>query len=144
MTSIQVADETFVAADPVLAPSVVADPARWRRWWPDLRLQVTEDRGPQGIRWTVSGAVTGTAEFWLRPVLDGFVLSWFLHGEPVENLPDDHRRRVARLTEVTRRFRVAGRAAASEVKHTLENGRAAGDPAVTSAGDVGTSTRMGS
>ena len=53
MNSIQIADETFVAADPARIGAAVGDPANWRRWWPDLRLAVIEDRGPQGVdgRW---------------------------------------------------------------------------------------------
>ena len=49
MNSIQIADETFVAADPVEVGKAVADPASWRGWWPDLRLTVIEDRGALGI-----------------------------------------------------------------------------------------------
>ena len=71
MNSIQIADETFVAADPVEVGRAVADPASWRRWWPDLRLTVVEDRGAVGHRWTVAGALTGTMEIWLESVLDG-------------------------------------------------------------------------
>ena len=59
MNSIQIADETFVAADPVAVGDAVADPASWLRWWPDLRLTVVEDRGEVGHRWTVTGALTG-------------------------------------------------------------------------------------
>ena len=83
MNSIQVADETFVAADPVEVGRAVADPASWRRWWPDLRLTVVEDRGAAGHRWTVTGALTGTMEVWLEPSLDGVILHYFLHAEPV-------------------------------------------------------------
>ena len=54
----------------------------WRRWWPDLRLQVVEDRADKGIRWAVTGALTGTMEIWLEPSLDGVVLHYFLHAEP--------------------------------------------------------------
>src|SRR5882757_4150589 len=71
MNSIQIADETFVCADPVEVGAAVADPANWRRWWPDLRLTVVEDRGPIGHRWTVTGALTGTMEVWLQPGRDG-------------------------------------------------------------------------
>ena len=74
MNSIQVADQTFVAADPAEVGKAVADPASWRRWWPDLRLTVIEDRGPVGHRWTVNGALTGTMEVWLEPSLDGVIL----------------------------------------------------------------------
>ena len=62
MNSIQIADETFVAADPVEVGRAVADPASWRRWWPDLLLTIVEDRGEVGHRWTVAGALTGTME----------------------------------------------------------------------------------
>ena len=85
MNSIQIADETFVAADGARVGAAVADPSSWRRWWPDLRLQVVEDRAEKGIRWTVAGALTGTMEVWLEPMmegLDGVVLHYFLHAEP--------------------------------------------------------------
>ena len=68
------ADETFVAADPAAVGRAVSDPASWRRWWPDLRLNVVEDRGDKGVRWTVTGPLTGTMEIWLEPVLDGVLL----------------------------------------------------------------------
>jgi hypothetical protein len=58
--SVQIADETFVAADPARVGAAVGDPSSWRRWWPDLRLRVIEDRGPLGIRWAVTGPLTGT------------------------------------------------------------------------------------
>ena len=74
MNSIQIADETFVAADPVEVGKAIGNPANWRRWWPDLLLTVVEDRGELGHRWTVAGALTGTMEIWLEPVLDGVVL----------------------------------------------------------------------
>ena len=48
MNSIQIADETFVAADPVDGRQGGRRPASWRRWWPDLRLTVVEDRGEAG------------------------------------------------------------------------------------------------
>ena len=80
--SVQIADETFVAADPVRVGAAVGDPSNWRRWWPDLRLRVIEDRGPVGVRWAVTGPITGTMEIWLEPMLDGVLLHYFLHAEP--------------------------------------------------------------
>ena len=62
--------------------AAIANPARWRRWWPDLRLQVIEDRADKGIRWTVAGPLAGTMEIWLEPMLDGVILHYFLHAEP--------------------------------------------------------------
>ena len=82
MSSIQVADETFVAASPAAVGRAVGDRAGWRRWFPDLLLDVVEDRADKGVRWTVSGSLTGTMEIWLEPVLDGVVLHYFLHAEP--------------------------------------------------------------
>ena len=43
MNSVQIADETFVCADPADVGRAVADSANWRRWWPDLRLTVIEE-----------------------------------------------------------------------------------------------------
>ncbi|MCU1640221.1 MAG: hypothetical protein JWN03_496 [Nocardia sp.] len=122
MSSIQVADQTFVAAPGVAVGEVLADRARWRRWWPDLQLQVREDRGDKGIRWTVSGAATGTMEVWLEPMLDGVILHYFMHAEPrrIEGLS------ARDLLAVNRTHRVAGKKMAFEVKARLEAGRKAG------------------
>lgn len=133
VTSIQVADDTFVAAAPELATEVVGDRGRWRRWWPDLRLEVVEDRGTAGVRWRVSGPISGSMEIWCESVLDGFVLHYFLHAEPVGPVPDDARSRSDVLAEANRHRRVAGRAMSFEVKSLLEDGRAVGDPAVATA-----------
>lgn len=122
VNSVQVADETFVAASPDSVAAVVGDRRRWARWWPDLRLEVVEDRAEQGVRWRVGGAVTGTMEIWCQPVLDGFVLHYFLHAEPAAGATD-------RPGVENHRRRVAGRRMSTEVKRRLEAGRAAGDPA---------------
>ncbi|HET7665111.1 MAG TPA: polyketide cyclase / dehydrase and lipid transport [Mycobacterium sp.] len=124
MNSIQIADETFVAADPVEVGRVVGDPASWRRWWPDLLLKVVEDRGALGHRWTVAGALTGTMEIWLEPVLDGVLLHYFLHAEPAGVAAWQLAR--MNLTKMNHRRRVAGKNMAFEVKRTLEATRAVG------------------
>lgn len=124
MHSIQVADETFVAAAGTVVGPVIADPARWRRWWPDLRLEVVEDRADKGIRWTVTGALTGTMEIWLEPVLDGVVLHYFLHAEPSGAAAWQ----VAKmnLAKLNHARRVAGKNMAFEVKTELERSRQVG------------------
>lgn len=134
VTSIQVADETFVAAAPSLAADVVGDRAGWRRWWPDLRLTVTEDRGAQGVRWSVDGPVAGTMEIWCEPVMDGFVLHYFLHAEPTVALPDDARARGVALADANRDRRAAGKVMSFEVKERLESGRWVGGPAIADDG----------
>ncbi|WP_124249062.1 hypothetical protein [Gordonia sp. X0973] len=137
MTSIQVADDTFVAAAPEAAREALGDQSQWRRWWPDLTLTVVEDRGPAGIRWTVAGPVDGTMEIWCEPVLDGFVLHYFMHGEPTGRLPRRERALYDELAEMNRNRRVAGKVMAFEVKRRLERGRAAGDPAVAAEAETG-------
>ncbi|MCM6773367.1 polyketide cyclase / dehydrase and lipid transport [Nocardia sp. CDC159] len=122
MSSIQVADQTFVAAPGSAVAAVLADRDSWRRWWPDLALEVREDRAEKGIRWTVAGPLTGTMEVWLEPSLDGVILHYFLHAEPWN---------AARLTPrallaANRQRRVAGKRMSFEVKARLEAGRPAG------------------
>ena len=124
MNSIQVADQTFVAADPVEVGRAVADRASWRRWWPDLHLTVIEDRGAFGHRWSVTGALTGTMEVWLEAVLDGVVLHYFLHAEPSGATARELAR--TNLTRSNHRRRVAGKRMAFEVKRKLEETRPVG------------------
>lgn len=124
MNSIQIADETFVAADPVEVGRAVGNPASWRRWWPDLQLTVVEDREDKGHRWTVAGALTGTMEIWLEPVLDGVVLHYFLHAEPSGVAAWQLAK--MNLAKMNHRRRVAGKNMAFEVKRTLEASRPVG------------------
>jgi hypothetical protein len=124
MNSIQIADETFVAADPVEVGRAVGDTASWRRWWPDLLLTVVEDREDKGHRWTVAGALTGTMEIWLEPVLDGVVLHYFLHAEPSGVAAWQLAK--MNMAKMNHRRRVAGKNMAFEVKRTLEASRPVG------------------
>jgi hypothetical protein len=124
MNSIQVADQTFVAADPADVGKAVSDVAKWRRWWPDLRLEVVEDRRDKGIRWAVTGALTGTMEVWLEPMLDGVILNYFLHAEPAGAAAWQ----LARMdfAKSIHKRRVAGKQMAFEVKMALEWSRPVG------------------
>ena len=124
MNSIQIADQTFVAADPAAIGRAVGDPASWRRWWPDLRLDVVEERGDKGMRWTVAGALTGTMEIWLEPMLDGATLHYFLHAEPAGAAAWQLAR--MNLAKMNHRRRVAGKNMAFEVKERLERARPVG------------------
>ncbi|MFC4374348.1 polyketide cyclase / dehydrase and lipid transport [Nocardia halotolerans] len=122
MSSIQVADQTFLAAPPAAIAEVIGAANNWRRWWPDLRLDVREDRGDKGIRWTVAGPLNGTMEVWLEPAADGAILHYFLHAEPTAAKPLSPRA----LTAANRSRRVAGKDMSFEVKARLEAGRPAG------------------
>lgn len=122
--SVQIADETYVAADPARIGAAVGNPSNWRKWWPDLLLEVTEDRGSQGVRWAVAGPLTGTMEIWLEPMLGGALLHYFLHAEPTGvQAPQLAKLNLAKMTH---RRRVAGKKMAFEVKTTLESSRPVG------------------
>jgi hypothetical protein len=126
MNSIQVADQTFVAADPAAVGRAIADAASWRRWWPDLLLTVVEDRGHLGHRWTVNGALTGTMEVWLEPSLDGVILHYFLHAEPAGVAAWQLAK--MNLAKENHQRRVAGKKMSFELKRTLEATRPVGMP----------------
>jgi hypothetical protein len=128
MPSVDVVDETFLTVPPQVLAAEFAAPRRWPVLWPDLQLEVVTDRGPAGVRWTVSGALVGTMEVWLEAVLDGTVLHYFLRADPPgpdgRPAPLSRRRGVA---ESQRRHRAA-KAVAFALKDRLEAGRAAGEP----------------
>ncbi|GAA2799697.1 polyketide cyclase / dehydrase and lipid transport [Saccharopolyspora taberi] len=121
MPTIDISDEVFLAVAPAAVAPCVADRAAWRRWWPDLVLRVDEERGVKGVRWSVSGPLTGSMELWLEPVLDGTVLHYFLRAEPAAGA-----RRSAAAE--TRHRRLAARALAFELRDRLDSGRAPGCP----------------
>jgi hypothetical protein len=106
----------FVVAPPSRISDVVRDPSHWGRWWPDLVLTVTEDRGERGMRWEVSGAVVGSAELWVEPVMDGAVLHWYLRGDA----------RLGPAGRETSRRRAEWLRAAISLKAQLEAGRRPG------------------
>jgi hypothetical protein len=115
--AIDIADETYVGSPPALLAPVVADPASWARWWPDLRLQVTRDREVKGQQWAVRGALTGSMEIWLEPVGPGTVVHWFLRADP----PGAARPAASRGLDKERQRRVkAWKAHAFALKDRLE------------------------
>ena len=128
MPSVDVVDETFLAVAPEVVAAEFADPARWPHLWPDLRLDVMTDRGAAGVRWTVRGALVGSMEVWLEPVLDGTLLHYYLRADPAgpggAPRPAPPRQAVA---EIGRRQRAA-KAIALACKLRLEAGRAPGEP----------------
>jgi hypothetical protein len=128
MSSVDVVDETFLAVPPARVAAELADPAAWSRFWPDLRLKVVTDRGEKGYRWTVHGALVGSMEVWLEPVLDGTLLHYYLRADP----PDKVGRPAAlpfrrAAAEISRRQRAA-KAIALGLKDLLEAGRPPGEP----------------
>jgi hypothetical protein len=127
MHSIQIADQTFIAADPAAVGNAVSDASNWLRWWPDLYLDTVEERQEKGIRWVVTGALTGTMEIWLEQMLDGVILHYFLHAEPAGAAAWQLAR--MNLAKMTHQRRVAGKNMAFELKMKLEVARQVGAPA---------------
>lgn len=128
MPSVDVIDETFLAVPPAVLAAEFAQPARWPQLWPDLQLEVMTDRGDQGVRWTIRGALVGSMEVWLEPVLDGTILHYFLRADPAG--PDGAPRpaTVRRGAAEARRRQRAAKAIALAAKARLEAGRAPGEP----------------
>jgi len=128
---VDVVDETFLTVPRARIAAEFADPGVWPEFWPDLRLEVLADRGDEGVRWTVGGALTGSMEVWLEAVLDGTVVHYFLRADPTgpDGLPTTWSRRRA-VAETQRRQRAAKRIAFA-LKARLEAGRAPGEPPLT-------------
>jgi hypothetical protein len=110
MPAIDVVDSTWICARPAAVAAVVAQPSNWRRWWPDLVLDVDEWRGDKGVRWTVRAPgdkAAGSMEVWLEPAADGVVVHYFLRMDPTGRrrfgarrcaaVVDARRRRVKRV-----------------------------------------------
>jgi hypothetical protein len=119
---VDVVDETFLAVPPPVVAAAFTDKRSWRGFWPDLTLEVYLDRGDKGLRWTVQGALTGSMEVWLEPMLDGTLLHYFLRADlPGTAGPRDVQR------EIERR-QLAAKTIALDLKMVLENGRRPGCP----------------
>ncbi|MEV8440377.1 polyketide cyclase / dehydrase and lipid transport [Actinosynnema sp. NPDC051121] len=122
MPSVDVVDETFLAVPPTVVAAAFAPPTAWAGFWPDLTLEVYADRGTEGLRWTVGGALVGTMEVWLEPVLDGTLLHYFLRADLPGGASDKRTRR-----EVRRR-QLAAKQVSLGLKLILEAGRPPGAP----------------
>ncbi|TCP55113.1 hypothetical protein EV191_102325 [Tamaricihabitans halophyticus] len=126
--TLDIVDETFLAVPPTTLAAVFADPASWRRHWPDLRLRVYADRGAEGLRWTVRGALVGTMEVWLEPALDGTLLHYFLRASPADQLGNPVTLPPGKLRKEFDRRARAAKAMSLGLKEILEDGRAPGCP----------------
>jgi hypothetical protein len=124
---VDVIDETFLVAAPATVAATLRDPERCRAWWPDLRLSVFADRGDEGVRWNVRGALVGSMEVWLEAYADGVIAHYYLRADPAGAPYATARRAVA---EVQRRQQAA-KAVFWRLKDELEGGRRPGVPRET-------------
>ena len=120
MSHLDVADETWIAAEPQRVSAAFADPANWRRWWPDLDLSVDEMRGPLGVRWFVRPAAglpcAGSMEVWLETYREGVVVHYFLRLDLVD-VTDDR----ARIVRKARRAAMSQRRRSKQVFWALKD-----------------------
>jgi hypothetical protein len=121
MTSLDLVDETYLVTGRPLLAAVVSDKDRWNQWWPELTLSVFMDRGVDGIRWSISGALIGSSEIWLEPVGDGVLLHYYLRADPA--LPGGRKIDILRS-----RHARAWKRSVWALKDELEGDRRPGDP----------------
>lgn len=121
--AVDLVEDGFVAAYPPLVRARVATGAFARELWPDLRALVSEDRGREGLRFTVDGPLAGTAEVWLEEWADGVIIHIYLRADPAGNWPG------SRVLRERRARRAAVRRLLWAVKDELEGGRRPGRPA---------------
>jgi ribosome-associated toxin RatA of RatAB toxin-antitoxin module len=132
MPSLDISCDDLVVADPAYVAERLGADTLWREWWPELTLTPSERRGLEGVRWAVTGAAIGTAEWWLEQVRDGVVVHWYLRVDPVG--PAGPRR----LRKLQERYVARYRERLWRLKDELETGRAAGvgrpgwEPAIVS------------
>jgi len=136
VTTIDLADDTFVVADAAAVAGWVAQPGVAEGWFPDLHLATTRDRGAKGRQWRVTGSLTGTAEVWVEPWGDGVVVHWFLRGDPGVGGPHgpapDGGPALDRWADRERRLRtVRWKQVVHRLKDELEAGRRPGEPVRT-------------
>ncbi len=125
-------DEHFIAADRGAVRRLLCDEARWRGWFPDLTLTAYDDRGLEGVRWRVTGALTGTAEVWVEKYGDGAVVHVFLRADPTRPgrwrlRAAGRRRRRREAARLRRRYAVPLKRQLFAAKDSLEAGRPAGE-----------------
>ena len=101
MASVEIVDETVVVVDRGIVAAVLADRAQWRAWWPDCDVTVVIDRGIDGMRWSVRGALVGYTEVEVRAHSRGVLVRYSLGVDPTvpgsasqpRTLPDSPRGR---------------------------------------------------
>ncbi|QNE22101.1 SRPBCC family protein [Kribbella qitaiheensis] len=137
MPSLDISCDDLVVADPAYVAQRLSSDTLWREWWPEFTLTPSERRGQEGVRWAVTGAAIGTAEWWLEQVRDGVVVHWYLRVDPAG------RGGARRLRKLKERYVARYRNQIWRFKDEVESGRAAGmsrtgwEPAIVSGVGIG-------
>lgn len=76
--AVHVAAEAYLAVPRSTVRALLAPTALWELCWPGLVLEVTEDRAEKGVRWSVAGPLSGTAEVWLESWREGCIAHVYL------------------------------------------------------------------
>jgi hypothetical protein len=134
VAGVDLVDETYVVVERARLAAVVADPTRWRQWWPSLEIAVFMDRGIDGVRWSVTGELVGSAEIWLESFGDGVIVHYYLRGEPTvpgsptvaRSLPDSARGR-RELDRLRRTHAIAWKRVVWALKDEMEAARRPGE-----------------
>lgn len=126
MSTLDIIDEMFVVADPLAVRAVVCAPATWQSWFPGLTLTINSDRGARGVRWQMSGELSGTAEVWLEEYGDGTIVHTYLRAEQ-----GSRGRKGWRLESwIRRHYSLPLKGHLLAVKDEMEHGRPLGEPRI--------------
>ena len=111
-------DETFIAAPAESLVAALCDERTWSEWFADLSLRCFDDRGAQGKRWAITGALVGTAEIWLEQLRTGTIVHAFVQADPAATT----RRRRATRARLEKRYghRLKAHIVAVKDAHDLE------------------------
>jgi hypothetical protein len=122
---LDIVDETFIRAKRPDVAMAVSE--RWATWWPSLTLEVYMDRGWDGMRWTVTGDIVGSAEIWLEEHTPGVLLHHYLRADPTRpgsayepRAVGSSRRAQRQIAQLRRRYVHAWKKIAWSLKDELE------------------------
>jgi hypothetical protein len=84
MPALDIVDETFVRAPVDALRATLCNEAAWAAL--GMNAHCYEDRGDAGKRWTLFGALTGTAEVWLEQNFGGVLVHIYIRADPRGNV----------------------------------------------------------
>jgi hypothetical protein len=130
--NVDLMDETFVVASRRAVSDALHDAKLWRDWWPDLDLVVENDRGLNGLQFSVTGGLVGSGELWLEAWGDGVIVHVFLRADPTRpgSATEPATLKLRQIWREARKRAWQTKRGMGRLKDDLEAGRAAGEPGV--------------